>query len=73
MADAAARLSRGAARDDDLGRLRGWTTTVAGRGACRHPDGAANLLRTGLEVFEHDFDAHQRRRTCLGGPIGRAA
>jgi NADH:ubiquinone oxidoreductase subunit F (NADH-binding) len=73
IADATARLARGAGRGDDLARLHGWTTTLTGRGACRHPDGAVNLLRTAIDVFEHEFGAHQRRRTCVSGPIWRAA
>jgi NADH:ubiquinone oxidoreductase subunit F (NADH-binding) len=73
IADAAARVATRRARGDDLRRLRGWTETLAGRGACRHPDGAVNLLRSAFEVFGSDFDAHHRRQTCLTGQAVRAA
>jgi len=74
IADASARLTVGRPHDDDLRRIRGWSETLAGRGACRHPDGAAGLLRSALRVFETDFAAHQRRSGCTAGQrIRRAA
>jgi NADH:ubiquinone oxidoreductase subunit F (NADH-binding) len=38
---------------------------VDGRGACRHPDGAARLVRTALRVFAADLSAHATGR-CVG-------
>ena len=67
IADATARLATGSAYGDDLRRVTGWSETLAGRGACRHPDGAVGLLRSGLSVFEADFIAHQRGRGCVAG------
>ncbi len=64
IADASARLATGHAHSDDLRRISGWSQTLAGRGACRHPDGAVGLLHSALRVFEDDFAAHQHRRGC---------
>ena len=33
---------------------------VDGRGACRHPDGAARFVRSGLDALSDDIAAHQR-------------
>ncbi|OHV31242.1 NADH dehydrogenase [Pseudofrankia sp. EUN1h] len=38
---------------------------VDGRGACRHPDGAARLVRTALRAFAVDLAAHAAGR-CAG-------
>ena len=40
--------------------------TIAGRGACAHPDGAVRLVRSALRVFAHDLDAHCRGLPCAG-------
>jgi NADH:ubiquinone oxidoreductase subunit F (NADH-binding) len=50
--------------DHDLPRLRRWVGEVPGRGACRHPDGAAGLVGSALSVFPEEFDLHQGRRRC---------
>jgi hypothetical protein len=44
-----------------------WSGQLAGRGACKHPDGATTLLRSALHVFAADYTAHQHRR-CLIRP-----
>jgi len=75
IADATARLaSPGRADGRDLERLVRWSGQLAGRGACRHPDGAAGLLRSALRVFADEFTRHERGRTCSQpGRTGRAA
>jgi NADH:ubiquinone oxidoreductase subunit F (NADH-binding) len=50
--------------DGTLTRLRRWADDVEGRGACRLPDGATRLLRSALDVFAADVDAHRRGRRC---------
>jgi hypothetical protein len=41
---------------------------VRGRGACRHPDGAAGLVLSALEVFEAEFARHTQQRGCAWPP-----
>jgi NADH:ubiquinone oxidoreductase subunit F (NADH-binding) len=64
IADATARLATFTGVPDDLRRLRGWTESIPGRGACRLPDGTVGLLRSALAVFESDWSSHQFQRHC---------
>ena len=43
---------------------------IAGRGACRHPDGVTRFARSALAVFRDEVDAHMRRGPCsaINGP-----
>ena len=56
--------------------LERWTRQVAGRGACRHPDGAIRLVESALRCFAGEVDLHAqghcggRRRAPL--PTGTA-
>ncbi len=65
IADATARIATGQARQDDLGRLRGWSQSIAGRGACRLPDGTTGLLASSLRIYEADWASHQHHRRCV--------
>jgi NADH:ubiquinone oxidoreductase subunit F (NADH-binding) len=65
IADATARIATFQAQPDDVRRLRGWTESLPGRGACRLPDGTVGLLRSALAVFEKDWSSHQFQRRCL--------
>jgi NADH:ubiquinone oxidoreductase subunit F (NADH-binding) len=49
-----------------LAAVRRWTATLPGRGACRHPDGAARLVTSALTVFAADLAAHVAGRPCGG-------
>jgi NADH:ubiquinone oxidoreductase subunit F (NADH-binding) len=47
-----------------LGDVERWMSQVAGRGACRHPDGALQLMASALDVFGDDFASHARNGRC---------
>ncbi|HEY2326353.1 MAG TPA: NADH-ubiquinone oxidoreductase-F iron-sulfur binding region domain-containing protein [Gaiellaceae bacterium] len=54
-----------ARRDSDaplaVSRLERWTAQVRGRGACRHPDGAARLVASALDAFPAEIARLARR------------
>jgi NADH:ubiquinone oxidoreductase subunit F (NADH-binding) len=64
IADDMTRLGRGLADPGLMARLERRLEVVHGRGACRHPDGAVNLARSALTVFEADAAAHARGAPC---------
>jgi NADH:ubiquinone oxidoreductase subunit F (NADH-binding) len=53
--------------DGDLEHIQRWSGLLAGRGACRHPDGAAGMLDSALHVFADEFTRHHRDRRCHAG------
>ena len=55
-------LAYGSVDDRLLDDVRRTVGLVDGRGACRHPDGTARLVRSALEVFAPDIEHHRRRR-----------
>ena len=56
--------------DPELGpRLQRRLQAVIGRGACKHPDGVARMVRSGLQVFADDAARHAAGLPCLSaGP-----
>jgi NADH:ubiquinone oxidoreductase subunit F (NADH-binding) len=48
----------------DLEHVQRWAGLLAGRGACRHPDGAAGLLGSALRVFAGEYLLHYSDRRC---------
>ena len=64
------RLARADARRDDSGVLRRRLGQIAGRGACRHPDGAVGLVASALRVFAADFERHASGRRCGARSVG---
>lgn len=58
------RVADGDAGATDLADIRRWMTQVSGRGACRHPDGAVQLLASALDVFDGEFDQHAQTGRC---------
>ena len=74
IADAAGRLAGRSGTPDDLARIERWGGQLAGRGACRHPDGAAGLLQSSFKIFGEEWQRHARSRTCsFAGQPARAA
>ncbi len=55
LASAVERVAAGQAEDRDLERMQRWSVMVRGRGACRHPDGAAAFMESALRVFAREF------------------
>ncbi|MCX3059029.1 NADH-ubiquinone oxidoreductase-F iron-sulfur binding region domain-containing protein, partial [Streptomyces beihaiensis] len=59
-------LAAGRADPGLLPRLRRRTGLLPGRGACRHPDGAARLAASALRTFADDVDHHLTHGACPG-------
>ncbi|MEV6495199.1 NADH-ubiquinone oxidoreductase-F iron-sulfur binding region domain-containing protein, partial [Actinoplanes sp. NPDC051633] len=55
LADTLVALTAGRTTRAEVERL---AALVTGRGACRHPDGTARLIRSGLTTFDADVTAH---------------
>ena len=64
IADDLTRLARGQVDRGLMARLERRLNEVEGRGACRHPDGAVNLVRSALDVFAADTRTHVRGTPC---------
>ena len=74
IADATGRIASCAAEPTDLARLEAWTARLAGRGACRHPDGAGQMVASALRVFAGDFESHAEAGRCRAPELrGEAA
>jgi NADH:ubiquinone oxidoreductase subunit F (NADH-binding) len=64
IADDMARLARGRVDVALMARLDRRLQEVDGRGACRHPDGAVQLVRSALSVFAADVRVHADGAPC---------
>lgn len=64
LADAFDAVAFGRPDDETLDWTRQLLTLVAGRGACRLPDGAATLAASALRVFGPDLQRHARSGPC---------
>jgi NADH:ubiquinone oxidoreductase subunit F (NADH-binding) len=69
IADAFDRIARGRADAGDETRLARWGADVTGRGACRHPDGAARLLASAMHVFRDELERHRAGRCTATEPV----
>jgi NADH:ubiquinone oxidoreductase subunit F (NADH-binding) len=66
VAEDLARLAWGRPTRSLLERLHGRLGVLPGRGGCRHPDGAARLAASALDVFADDVRQHLRAGPCAG-------
>ena len=48
--------------------LHRWLDMVKGRGACKHPDGAARFVASSLDAFAAEIKIHRRYRHCPHAP-----
>jgi NADH:ubiquinone oxidoreductase subunit F (NADH-binding) len=69
ISDTFDRIARGRARAGDEARLARWGADVTGRGACRHPDGAARLLASAMHVFGDEIERHRAGRCTATRPV----
>lgn len=67
MAELLGKLAYERAENTHLRELRRLLGLVDGRGACRHPDGTARMLRSALQTFAADIEHHQHRSCEAAG------
>ena len=65
VADDLSVLESATASTEDLHRLESRLGLVVGRGGCKHPDGTARFVSTGLHTF-HEEVAHHLNGRCTG-------
>src|SRR6516164_262822 len=68
IARALAAIVDGSGGIEALDAARRAAVTVAGRGACSHPDGTTRFVLSALEVFTEDLAAHVFHSSC-GRPV----
>jgi NADH:ubiquinone oxidoreductase subunit F (NADH-binding) len=66
LAEALADLAFHGGRGEAAGRVGALINLVERRGACRHPDGVAQLTRSMLRTFAADVRQHDERGPCYG-------
>jgi NADH:ubiquinone oxidoreductase subunit F (NADH-binding) len=71
LADTLTALARRQARPSLVAEVERLSILVSGRGACRHPDGTARLIRSTLRAFEADVAAHLNGRCLVRDGAGR--
>jgi NADH:ubiquinone oxidoreductase subunit F (NADH-binding) len=45
-------------------QIKRWLSMMEGRGACKHPDGVARFVASGLAVFADEIERHRRLGPC---------
>jgi NADH:ubiquinone oxidoreductase subunit F (NADH-binding) len=59
-------IASGTATSAASRNLHRWSNSLAGRGACRFPDGATRFVASALRIFPEAFEYHLRRGPCEG-------
>jgi NADH:ubiquinone oxidoreductase subunit F (NADH-binding) len=62
IAAALAGIAGGRARPQAVADVERWAGLVSGRGACHHPDGTVQFVRSALRTFAAEIDRHKRGR-----------
>jgi NADH:ubiquinone oxidoreductase subunit F (NADH-binding) len=62
IAAALAEIAGGRARPQAVADVERWAGLVSGRGACHHPDGTVQFVRSALRTFAAEIDRHKRGR-----------
>ena len=70
LADALGELAYCGAREGAVNQVATLLPLIERRGACRHPDGATQLVRSMLRAFPADARGHERTGSCDG--VGRS-
>jgi NADH:ubiquinone oxidoreductase subunit F (NADH-binding) len=66
LADALGHLAYSGGRDGGVDDVAALIPLIDGRGACRHPDGATQLVRSLFRAFPADAHRHQWLGACEG-------
>jgi NADH:ubiquinone oxidoreductase subunit F (NADH-binding) len=64
IARAMAALANGDRTGNAEAQLHRWLAMVKGRGACRHPDGAARFVDSSVRVFADEIERHRHLGPC---------
>jgi NADH:ubiquinone oxidoreductase subunit F (NADH-binding) len=70
LADALGELAYYGAREGAVNQVATLLPLIERRGACRHPDGATQLVRSMFRAFPADARGHERTGSCDG--VGRS-
>ncbi|HEV3295512.1 MAG TPA: NADH-ubiquinone oxidoreductase-F iron-sulfur binding region domain-containing protein, partial [Streptosporangiaceae bacterium] len=66
LADALIDLAYQGGRSRAVDQISTLIPLIEKRGACRHPDGATQLVRSVLRAFPDDADWHDQQGPCYG-------
>ena len=68
VADGLGRLLSAGAPNKWNAQIDRWLWMIDGRGACKHPDGAVRMIRSGIQVFAREIESHRHGGDCRRPP-----